>query len=254
MNLFHQHDLFPITKTPLPSLPSAAMVDLPAKHLSKRYGMIKTKEIVQELVNRGFIIEIAFGNRSHYGKHVLQISHPKIDVETKNFLSDQDNLKTRVILVNSHDGSTNYIANLAIFDENGNQFIIGNPMTTARVRHNLHIAKEAPNATLALTDSVPKAAALLELFQNFIPTSQQIEDLVYNATKLRWSKPPVDPMTLIDLLPNRSSLLEIITQLQAHLLNGGIKTIKQSKTRRLSRPAERVRIMRQLWALSENLL
>jgi hypothetical protein len=159
----YQPSLFPRTFGAInleQELPLAAMQESPASHVSQRYGHISSREIAEELSSLGFSLVSSKSEKKTFGKHVLNLMHPGIELIGDGVAHDRD-LALEFAVSNSHDGSSVYRASLQIHDlESGLRFTLANHWSEVKIRHNCNVAKEAPEATLRLGDHARGVASL----------------------------------------------------------------------------------------------
>jgi Domain of unknown function (DUF932) len=239
----------PISKT---NLVAAADTAEPAEWVSARYGHINTRDLVSRLERHGFAVINSEGRDGRHGKHVVELSHARIDVQGLGSSIDRA-FGVSITLLNSHDGSTRFRAALAVRDlDTDQQMIVCNEWGEVTIRHNNRIALEAEEATLRLIDAAPSLEVKLEAFSACILSTNTILEFTRAAMRLRWStRPTVDPVELIHELGASCSLLNLVEHLQNRILGGGVKTRAKKHTRRIRPPATRFRIMQGIWALAE---
>jgi hypothetical protein len=252
-----QQNLFP--ELPIPHLndvydrlSNAAKSNEPADFVSKRYGHIKTHEIIKKLLGMGFTYQHGESRGGAHSKHVAFLEHPSAAVEGEGLVITE-NWSMNVIVTNAHDGTAKYKATLGLIGEDGTQYALGGKWSSVEVRHNVHVAKEAPEATKRLVAEAPKAAAIIDILKGVTLSQKSSNTFAQYAARLRWGKKcPIDPVILLEGCKS-NVLFDILTFLQNEILEGGTKTLKGRKTLRYRRPAERIRIMREIWSKAEEI-
>jgi hypothetical protein len=253
----YQPQLFQIQPLPidfLHSLPEAAKTTIPSSHVSKRYGHIRSDEILGDLVGLGFEILNVKAGKSRFGAHIMNLRHPGISIKGDGVASDRK-LELQFAVQNSHDGTTNYSAALQLRDQQtGEEFTLNNGWSTVRVRHNIHVAKGAPEATLRLGDAAPQVLTMLEALEVANVSQTELIQFASHAVKARWGeRSPILETDLLEGLDEGCTVWKALCHIQAKILNGGIKTIRNSKTRRVRPPSERMRIQQAIWKIAESI-
>ena len=247
----------------------------PYEGMSDRYGFIPTIDVVRALADVGLLPVKASENyvrnpdKAGYAKHTLRFRNVT-DAGKKFYVGDS---VFEVALTNSHDGSSAYVLEPALFKfACSNGLLIatgGGAFQAVSIRHSRRVAEEAIDASYQIVEELPALGNLLDRFRKTRLTTGQQLAFATAATELRWpakdeesvrTNPPIrvdqllTPKRSVDAEPTLWNTLNVV---QEHLIKGGdsgrTATGRRHTTRKVKSISEDQRINRALWVLATEL-
>lgn len=240
--------------------------------LSDKYQFIDTQSIMAEFKRLDFtpIKEIAtkVKKREHEGfqKHFIEFTHPKLEEQKETLGLDSF---PRLMLVNSHNGSTSLQIKLALF-----RLVCANGLIVERgsfggvaLRHAPAALGKLEGAILQLTSNALEIAPRIKELDSKIVTSLQARDFASEAIKLRLDTSAMAPEVLqynIDsVLGARrvedadSTAWKVFNRVQESIIKGKNRMILNGKVRNarsVTSPQSKLDFNRALWSLAEKTL
>jgi hypothetical protein len=252
----------------------------PFEGMSDRYGFVPTIAVVNALREQGFVPVRASENwvrdpdKKGYAKHTLRFRAVTGAVE-RYYVGDT---VFEIALTNSHDGSSCYLIDPALF-----RFACSNgllvcdstgALESIAVRHTRNLVAEAIEGTFRVVEELPAITNQIERFRRATLDERARLAFATAATQLRWpdnevewgserkvvKTAPIDPKAL--LTPKRyadqgSTVWSTLNVVQEHLLKGGDRghtaTMRRHTTRKVKSISEDQRLNRALWVLAAEL-
>lgn len=181
----------------------AAFSDSAAPHVSDRYTHVKTSDIVERLMDRGFSIRSAAQQKTQKrksGHELFQRHKVTMDLpDAKGFgaTAKLGNIFPTLTLVNSGDWSTNFLLAAGLFRlvcENGMIAPFGAANETLKVRHD----RIDEDVTLGIDRVIEKAPQLFQFADDAIShkmTEQEQYRFARKAARLRFDVADEDPVS-----------------------------------------------------------
>lgn len=128
----------------------------PSKKVSDKYTFVPTIKAIEDIMSLGWLPIRAIAVKSRkkstegVGKHMIEFEHP-------DFLYDEEGERIRILLQNSHDGSSNFKLDIGVFRlvcSNG-LVVKSKDMGAIKVRHMGYSFEEVKQAVNTLIENVP---------------------------------------------------------------------------------------------------
>lgn len=239
------------------TLPASALATTAAPTVSERYQFISSHEIVQRFAQEGWAVDSATVAAPRkrdvlFAKHMIDFRHP--DFEPIN------GAVPRIILVNSHDGSSSAKVLAGVFRfVCSNGLVVGNTVGREVVRHTGDAAADLIHRMRQLAKNTSDLYSKIDRWSNIDLTQAQRHEFARFAAQLRWGD--AQRFTPEDLLQvrregdDRGDLWTTFNRLQENTVRGGIEGLSRSGRAATSRPlsdiSRSVDYNAQLWQLAE---
>ena len=255
----------PIDLTQLASQVPAAFSERAAECTSANYVFISTKELVNALLDAGFIATQArqanarAGNNAAYARHMLRFQQARESVTLVDAIP-------QIVLINSHDGKCSYQLRAGLFRPvctNGLLTRVGD-FGLIHVPHRNNIVQNVVDGALALTRDFSRVGAVIERMARMALTVAQRVQFANQALSVRYPHGQHQPVAAEQVLvPRRAGdagddLWRVFNMVQEHLMVGGVagRSAKgrATQSRAIRAIREDVRINNELWQLAIALL
>ncbi len=239
------------------TLPASALATTAAPTVSERYQFISSNEIIQRFAQEGWAVDSATVAAPRkrdvlFAKHMIDFRHP--DFEPIN------GAVPRIILVNSHDGSSSAKVLAGVFRfVCSNGLVVGNTVGREVVRHTGDAAADLIHRMRQLAKNTSDLYSKIDRWSNIDLTQAQRHEFARFAAQLRWGD--AQRFTPEDLLQvrregdDRGDLWTTFNRLQENTVRGGIEGLSRSGRAATSRPlsdiSRSVDYNAQLWQLAE---
>lgn len=176
--------------------------------MSKRYRVITTADIIDELSKQGFAVERVTGPRRKgagpYGQHLVTLRHPDMLPITINGVKHIP----QVILRNSYDGSARYGIIAGCFRSACfNGLILGKGYAT-QFRHVGDAQQLAFEVTKNAFDLVASGIKILQRFSEITLTEEQKRKIIVDVIKLRFGEKSAAYLTRMVLIENLRAMAQ----------------------------------------------
>lgn len=229
----------------------------PAPHLSDRYVLVDTEEVLRAMTAEGFTVASMKTTKSRktageYARHVIDFRHPDAP--------GIEGAVPRVLFSNSHDGSSRATAFAGVFRfacENG--LVIGSVYAREIQRHSGAAAMDLVSRMQALAKNTAPLFAQIEKWQKKELTATQAENFAMLAAQLRWGDPyrfdTADLLAVRREEDDSNSLWHVFNRVQEATTKGGAEGTTRSgrvtTARPLLAPASDITFNANLWTLAE---
>lgn len=183
----------------------------PKSTLSEKYAFIDSKQLIEKFTQLDFVpvkqivTKTKKQENQGYQKHFVEFSHPKFD-ELKNSL--QIDSFPRILLVNSHNGSTGLQLRLGIF-----RLVCSNGLVVQRgdfgsisIRHSAKALERLPIELTKLSAHAWGLAERVKELSSFEPNASAMNDFVAGALKIRLGDEKFSELKKFELDTNMSQL------------------------------------------------
>ncbi len=252
-----------MSRAALRDVAPSVFADRPSQKLSDRYAFVPTIEVVDMLRENGFVPTFASQSlaRDHgkalVAKHLLRFRH--VDFYTTEKRLGQE--VPELVMINSHDGTSNYEFALGIFRLiclNG-CVIQSADFGSVKVRHygGDKFYHDIIDASTQLSETAPTVMKQIEHWKGLQLTDARKNSFASLARELVPAKPIESAKDL--LTPRRygddgSDLWSVMNRIQESLIRGGIDGRRSDGRRATTKPikavAENIRVNRALWSLA----
>lgn len=238
-------------------LPRAAFATVPAPTTSKSYQFIPTTEIIDRFAQEGWApvnAEAANPRRKDaaFARHMIDFRHPDF--------TPVQGAVPRIILVNSHDGSSSARIMGGVFRfVCSNGLVVGDVAQREVVRHSGDAAADLIHRMRSLAKNTSDLYSKIDRWSNIDLTKAQREEFARFAAQLRWGD--AQRFDVEDLLrvrregDDRGDLWTTFNRLQENTVRGGIEGLSRSGRAATSRPlsdiTRSVNYNAALWQLAE---
>ena len=238
-----------------------ALASAPTAPVSDRYVFISTETLISDMAEMGWkpVEVIGKGKRrakrnSSFHRLIFECQTGIAEVDDKYIINNADGIaegRVRIIVTNSHDGSSSFTFRIGIIRfvcENG-LVVSTKDFSYLRIRHINYSVEQLREVVAKATASIDAQLVAMNAMYATELTDEQKSELALSALKIRKGMEltdtlAVDEDTLADLLtPNRkedegNSLWLVYNTLQENIIKGG-KTIaidgkKPRKMRRIA--------------------
>lgn len=211
----------------------------PTVPMSERYVFIPTTTIIEDMAKMGWYPVLATGKgkrRNAKRKSSFHLIAFENDGDAYQILNSDGSLeaKVRIIVTNSHDGTSSFGFHIGIFRlicENG-LVISTKTFSEIRVRHIHYTFEELRKVVATTTEQIPNEIRAFNAMREREMTDTEAKELALNAVKIRKGMEltdtlAVDEETINDLLtPQRdedegNDLWSIYNVLQEKVIKGG---------------------------------
>ena len=243
----------------------AAFSDCAADTTSDNYVFISTKELVNALLDAGFVAtqarqaKVRAGTNAAYARHLLRFQHARESVTLVDAIP-------QIVLINSPDGKCSYQLRAGLYRPvctNGLLTRLGD-FGLIHVPHRGNIVQNVVDGALALTRDFSKVGAVIERMAALQLDIEQRVQFANQALAVRYPHGQHQPVTAEQVLfPRRLAdssmdLWRVFNVVQENVMRGG--TLGRSATgrtvhsRAIRAIREDVRINNELWQLATALL
>lgn len=239
------------------TLPLSALAKSAAPNVSARYQFISSNDIVQRFSQEGWRVEnatVAAPRKRDplWAKHMLDFRHPDFE--------PVQGAVPRIILVNSHDGSSSARVLGGVFRfVCSNGLVVGTTAGQEVVRHTGDAAADLIHRMQQLARNTSKLYTQIDAWSKKDLTKAQRHEFARFAAQLRWGD--AQRFTPEDLLmvrregDDKGDLWTTFNRLQENTTRGGIEGLSRSGRAATSRPlsdiSRSVDYNAQLWQLAE---
>lgn len=252
----------------------SVFAEAPHERMSERYGFVPTISVVNALRQEGFVPVRAQENwvrnesNKGFARHALRFRAISEDTARAFYVGDA---VFEIALTNSHDGSTGYQLDAALFKfacSNG-LLIADSTVERIAVRHTKRLVEDAIEATFRIVAEAPKVIQAIDRFKKVELTDRERVAFARGALELRWptqtgdGQPARETAPIAEdvlLRPKRfedqgNDLWDTLNVVQEHLTKGGDRgratTGRRLTTRGIKSISEDQRVNRALWAYAE---
>lgn len=239
------------------TLPAAALATNPAPTLSSRYEFISSQDIIQRFAEEGWNVESASvasprKRQASFAKHMLDFRNPE--------LAPVHGAVPRIIVVNSHDGSTSAKVMAGVFRfVCSNGLVVGTTTHKEVVRHTGDAAADLIHRMRQLARNTSDLYMKIERWSKVDLSKGQRHEFARFAAQLRWGDAqryqPEDLLAVRRAEDDRGDLWSTFNAVQENTVRGGIEGLSRSGRAATSRPlsdiTRSVDYNAQLWQLAE---
>lgn len=239
------------------TLPRSALAAAPAPTTSSRYQFIDTRAIVERFAQEGWAVASATvaaprKRDALYAKHMLDFRHAD--------LQPVNGAVPRIILTNSHDGSTSARVMAGMFRfVCSNGLVVGTTTHNEVVRHTGDAAADLIHRMQQLAKNTSQLYSQVERWSRKDLTQAQRHEFARFAAQLRWGDArrfePEDLLMVRRAEDDRGDLWATFNRVQENTVRGGIEGLSRSGRAATSRPlsdiTRSVDYNAQLWQLAQ---
>jgi hypothetical protein len=238
-------------------LPASALATVAAPTVSERYQFISSAEIIDRFSDEGWRVETATVAAPRkrdplFAKHMIDFRNPEFE--------PVHGAVPRIILVNSHDGSSSARVLAGVFRfVCANGLIVGTTLNKEVVRHTGDAAADLIHRMQQLARNTSKLYSQIDTWSKKDLTKAQRFEMARFAAQLRWGDAqrftPEDLLQVRRADDDRGDLWTTFNRLQENTVRGGIEGFSRSGRAATSRPlsdiSRSVEYNAQLWQLAE---
>lgn len=238
-------------------LPASALATVAAPTVSERYQFISSAEIVDRFMEEGWRVESATVAAPRkrdplFAKHMIDFRNPDLEPIHGSV--------PRIILVNSHDGSSSARVLAGVYRYVcANGLIVGTTINKEIVRHTGDAAADLIHRMQQLARNTSKLYSKIDTWSKKDLTKAQRFEMARFAAQLRWGDAqrftPEDLLQVRRADDDRGDLWTTFNRLQENTVRGGIEGFSRSGRAATSRPlsdiSRSVDYNAQLWQLAE---
>ena len=239
------------------TLPASALATAAAPNVSERYQFISSNEIIQRFADEGWVVEnatVAAPRKRDplFAKHMIDFRHPDFE--------PVQGAVPRIILVNSHDGSSSARVLAGVFRfVCSNGLVVGTTIGKETVRHTGDAAADLIHRMQQLARNTSKLYSQIDTWSKKDLSKAQSYEMARFAAQLRWGDAqrftPEDLLQVRRADDDRGDLWTTFNRLQENTVRGGIEGFSRSGRAATSRPlsdiSRSVEYNAQLWQLAE---
>lgn len=239
------------------TLPASALATTAAPNVSERYQFISSNEIIQRFADEGWRVESATVAAPRkrdplFAKHMIDFRHPDFEAV--------QGAVPRIILVNSHDGSSSARVLAGVFRfVCSNGLVVGTTIGKETVRHTGDAAADLIHRMQQLARNTSKIYMRIDSWSKKELSKAQRYEMARFAAQLRWGDAqrfaPEDLLQVRREGDDRGDLWATFNRLQENTVRGGIEGLSRSGRSATSRPlsdiSRSVEYNAQLWQLAE---
>lgn len=265
----------PLTNEELNELAPSAFAVQPWYQQSSRYAFVPTVEVIDGMRSAGFFPYSAqqsssrIADKKFFTKHLIRFRPENTT------LAQVGDTAVEAVLVNSHDGTSQYEISLGAF-----RLACLNGMMVAeglaqifRVRHTGNIIADVVEATQNVILAAPKVVEQISQWKTIDLLPSEARILAEEAHSLRFNKGATapEPDQLLNIRraeDNRTDLWTVFNRIQENTISGRLRTVapahineetgayvarRRSRTRAVTGIAESTKLNRALWSLAEKM-
>ena len=239
------------------TLPASALATVAAPTVSERYQFINSGEIIDRFAQEGWKVAqatVAAPRKRDplFAKHMIDFRHPDFQ--------EVNGAVPRIILVNSHDGSSSARVLAGVFRfVCSNGLVVGNTAGREVVRHTGDAAADLIHRMQQLARNTSDLYNKIDRWSRIDLTKNQRLEFAKFAAQLRWGDAQrFSPAELLDVRraeDDRGDLWTTFNRVQENTVRGGIEGLSRSGRAATSRPlsdiSRSVDYNAQLWQLAE---
>lgn len=239
------------------ALPAAALATTHAPTLSSRYEFISSHDIIQRFADEGW--SVASANVASPRKRDTLFAKHMIDFRNAE-LAPVHGAVPRIILVNSHDGSSSAKLMAGVFRfVCSNGLVVGTTTHKETVRHTGDAAADLIHRMRQLARNTADLYTKIERWSKIDLSKSQRHEFARFAAQLRWGDAqrfqPEDLLAVRRAEDDRGDLWTTFNAVQENTVRGGIEGLSRSGRMATSRPlsdiTRSVDYNAQLWQLAE---
>jgi Domain of unknown function (DUF932) len=230
---------------------------------SDRYAFIPTYEVVDAMRENGFFPVSAMQSRANreekkgFTKHLIRFRQH----DGFNAIGD---LRTEIVLMNSHDGSSSYQLSSGLFRLaclNG-MIVSDSEIETVKCRHSGNIIDSVIEGTFSIIDKTDTVLEHVEDMRNInLPVAAQ-NAFAKAALSLRWDEgaAPIQAEQLNwtrRMADKSNDLFTTMNRVQENIIKGGLRGRNanngRTTTRAVNSVTENVKLNKAIWQLAEEM-
>lgn len=227
---------------------------------SSKYTQVFSSDVISLFEKENFILENTVFKKTRserkngFQKHVLIFTRPDLQIDSEN--------QIRVLVTNSHDGSSSFRINLGIY-----RFVCSNGLIVGETFFNAKIRHSAKNITLKINEAIDEVVRLAPVLKANILKMQSTTVADYSLFEKNLSTYFKKPLFSEDLFKVRReadkspTLYNAFNVVQENILNGGIRytildqdDVKIKKTRKIKSLDTNFEVNQLLWETASQLL
>ena len=265
----------PLSNEELNAIAPSAFAVQPWYAQSSRYAFVPTSQVIEGMREAGFFPYSAqqslsrTSDKKFFTKHLIRFRPENVT------LAQVGDTAVEAVLVNSHDGTSQYEISLGAFRLAClNGMMVAEGMAQIfKVRHTGNIIADVIEATQNVIAAAPKVVEQISQWKtiDLLPVEARI--LAEEAHSLRFDEGATAPAAEKLLQPRRSAdnatdLWTTFNRIQENTINGGLRTIvpghidentgrylatRRNRTRAVTGIAESTKLNRALWSLAEKM-
>jgi hypothetical protein len=254
----------PLSNEEINQLAPSAFATQPWFAQSDRYAFVPTSDVIDGMRTAGFLPYNAMQSRSRiadkkfFTKHVIRF-RPEDTT-----LAKIGDTAVEAVLVNSHDGTSQYELSLGAFRLaclNG-MMVAEGLADVVRIRHSGNILDEVIAETERLLRAAPVVTEEISRWKTIDLKPTEARILAEEAHSLRFEDGAVAPVAEKLLQPRRSAdtgtdLWSTFNRIQENTVEGGLRTYaangRRNRTRAVVGIAENTKLNRALWSLASKM-
>jgi hypothetical protein len=236
----------------------------PSLRQSDRYAFIPTIDVVEAMRAASWNVVMASESRTRdeqrkgYTKHMLRFRPANVSLATVG-----DSI-IEVVLINSHDGSSQYSLQAGVFRlVCSNGMVVADSLVDAiKVRHTGNVIDMVVDGSARILENAPVVQNTIQSWKQITLTAGEQQLLAEGAHTLRFEdETAIQPAQL--LRPRRygdngSSLWNTFNRIQEHVIKGGDRAYDSQAHRRVrSREVKNIdgntKLNKALWSLAEGM-
>lgn len=239
------------------TLPASALATAAAPNVSERYQFISSNEIIQRFADEGWVVDnatVAAPRKRDplFAKHMIDFRHPDFE--------PVQGAVPRIILVNSHDGSSSARVLAGVFRfVCSNGLVVGTTIGKETVRHTGDAAADLIHRMQQLARNTSKIYMQIDSWSKKDLSKAQRYEMARFAAQLRWGDAqrftPEDLLAVRREGDDKGDLWTTFNRLQENTVRGGIEGLSRSGRAATSRPlsdiTRSVDYNAQLWQLAD---
>lgn len=261
----------PLSNEELNQIAPSAFAVTPWYAQSSRYAFVPTSQVIDGMRNAGFLPYSAtqslsrIADKKFFTKHLIRFRPENTT------LAQVGDTAVEAVLVNSHDGTSQYEISLGAF-----RLACLNGMMVAegfaqifKVRHTGNIISEVIDATSRIIEAAPQVVEQISRWKTIDLLPSEARILAEEAHSLRFEDGQVAPAAEKLLQPRRSSdnatdLWTTFNRIQENVIEGGLRTYtpsttdengryvapRRNRTRAVTGIAQNTQLNRALWSLA----
>ena len=238
-------------------LPASALATTAAPNVSERYQFISSSDIIERFADEGWRVETATVAAPRkrdplFAKHMIDFRHPDHEPVHGSV--------PRIILVNSHDGSSSARVLAGVFRfVCANGLVVGTTIGQETVRHTGDAAADLIHRMQQLARNTSKLYTQIDKWSKKDLTKSQRYEFARFAAQLRWGDAqrftPEELLQVRREADDKGDLWTTFNRLQENTVRGGMEGLSRSGRSATSRPlsdiTRSVDYNAQLWQLAE---
>lgn len=261
----------PLSNEELNQIAPSAFAVTPWYAQSSRYAFVPTSQVIDGMRNAGFLPYSATQSLSRIADKKFLTKHLIRFRPENTTLAQVGDTAVEAVLVNSHDGTSQYEISLGAF-----RLACLNGMMVAegfaqifKVRHTGNIISEVIDATSRIIEAAPQVVEQISRWKTIDLLPSEARILAEEAHSLRFEDGQVAPAAEKLLQPRRSSdnatdLWTTFNRIQENVIEGGLRTYtpsttdengryvapRRNRTRAVTGIAQNTQLNRALWSLA----